>query len=421
MHTAAGSSPPQLGPDLVPARRRAIRTETLGFTILLGLLGALPPLSIDVSAPTLLVVQAETRADSGLIALVITLFMLGFAVGQFAAGPLSDRYGRRPLLVGGLVCYTLAAVFCATSGSAEALIAWRFAQGAGAGACVVLVFAVIRDLFEGDQARAKRSYIAVVFGIAPMLAPLLGAWIMDHGGWRTVYLCLALGGLGLLVIVVFGVAESRKPLPHVGPAPGSVLLTAYRAVLSDRAFTRLVATNGLSFGAVFAYIAASPLVLMGSFGLSPAGYGQMFACTAGSMALGAWISGRCANRRVPSAVMLWVGFGGCAASAVALAILLTTPAPTIPTILAPLMLHLLFRGLTAPNIQHVALEPMLARAGTAAAALGVIQILSGVASSALIAVLFPLIGAPAMGLVMAVLAMLALGLWAIDRRLTAPA
>ncbi len=398
----------------IPARPGwVIRPETFGFTLVLGLLGALPPLAIDISAPTLLMVEGQLDTTTRMVGLVITLFMLGFAAGQFAGGPASDRHGRRPVLLIGLFGYTVAAIGCSLAGSIWSLLAWRLVQGVGAGTCAVLTFAMIRDLFEGDQARAKRSYITVVFGVAPMLAPLVGAWILQEIGWRSVYLTLAVGGFVLLLAVMFGVAESRAPEEG---AARPALRASYVAVLSDRRFAGLVTVNALSYGAVFAYIAGSPLVLMGSLSLSPAQYGQVFACTAAMLTGGAWVSARCARRGVSCRLLLWLGLGLGAGSAVLLAGLLAYGVAALAALLPPLLVNLFARGLTAPNVQHLALEPMRAQAGTAAAAIGVVQILAGTAASGAVALLLPLLGGMGMAVVMAVLATAALAGWTLAGR-----
>ncbi len=390
-----------------------IRPETFRFTVVLGLLAALPTLSIDISQPSLLAIQGQLLASSRTVGLTITLFMVGFALGQFGAGPMSDRHGRRPVLLCGLAGYTAAAIGCALAGSAEALVAWRLVQGIAAGACAVLAFTMIRDLFEGDAARAKRSYVTVVFGLAPMLAPALGAWVLEVGGWRPVYVILASSSVLLLAAVAVGVAESRIVSP--GHAP-TMLFAAYRRVLGDRRFVGLAAVNALSFGAMFAYIAGSPQVLMGNLHLTPSGYGLFFAGTAAALTAGAWVSGRSASMGVGPRGLLWVSLVMAAASAVTLALLLAIDVASVVALLPLLLLNLFCRGMTAPNAQHMALEPMREQAGTAAAAVGVMQILTGALSSAIVAVLMPYIGPSGMTVVMAVLAVASLVLWFVVSR-----
>lgn len=390
-----------------------IRPDTFRFTLVLGLLAALPSLSIDISQPSMLAIQAQFSAPSRTVGLTITLFMLGFALGQFGAGPLSDRHGRRPVLLAGLAGYTAAAVGCSWADSAEALVAWRLLQGVAAGACAVLAFTMIRDLFEGDAARAKRSYVTVVFGLAPMLAPALGAWLLEFGGWRPIYVVLAGAGVLLLAAVTIGVAESRTV--DLDAAPQRIQ-AAYRRVLSDRRFVGLAAVNALSFGAMFAYIAGSPQVLMGNLQLSPSAYGMFFACTAAALTAGAWVSGRSASVGIGPRGLLGVSLVLAASSAVALAVLLAVDVLTVVFLMPLLLLNLFCRGLTAPNAQHMALEPMREQAGTAAATVGVMQILTGALSSAIVAVLMPIIGPSGMTVVMAVLAVASLVLWLLISR-----
>ncbi len=385
----------------------AIRPETFRFTLVLGLLAALPSLSIDISQPALLMMQQQLLAGEATVGLTISLFMVGFAVGQFGAGPLSDRHGRRPVLLIGLSLYTFAALGCAVADSAGELVAWRAIQGIAAGACAVLAFTMIRDLFEGDAARSKRAYVTVVFGLAPMLAPTIGAWVMHFYGWRPVHALLAVAGIALLAAVAAGLSESRGGM-HTSKLPMRI---AYLRVLADRRFVGLAAVNALSFGAMFAYIAGSPMVLMGSMSLSARHYGAIFALTAGALTMGAWVSGRCARHGIGPRGLLWVSLLLAAASAVALATLLAIDVRSMVLLLPLLMLNLFSRGLVAPNAQHMALEPMRDQAGTAAATVGVMQILTGAGASAIVANLMPRIGPSGMTMVMAVLAIASLLLW----------
>ena len=385
-----------------------IRPQSFLFTIVLGLLAALPALSLDISIPTLITVQRELLASPGTVGLTISLFMIGFAIGQFGGGPLSDRFGRKPVLLSGLAAYVCSRIACAASATVEQLVGWRCLQGVGAGCCAVMAFTIIRDLFEGDVARSKRSYVTVVFGLAPMLAPGLGALVMSLVGWRPVFLVLTVGGLALLIVVLGGVPESR---PNGRIRSQVSLLRVYGIVLADRRFVGLAFVNAFSFAALFAYIAGSPLVLMGSLQLSATQYAAFFACTAATLTGGAWASGRLAARGLSPVRLLWFSLLAAATSSTVLAVLVALGFNVL-SVLVPLLIMTVFcRGLTAPNAQHMALEPMPDYAGTAAAAVGVVQIVTGAAGSALVAVLFPFLGPLSMTGVMAVCAVAALALW----------
>src|SRR5262249_33877330 len=159
------------------------------------------------------------------------------------------------VLLGGLACFTLAGMACALSWSGAVLVVARLIQGFGAGACSVISFAMVQDLFEGDAARAKRSYVTVVFGAIPILAPGLGALLIEVYGWRSVHGILAVIGGFLLVITFFSIAESRltsRDGAHLIQSPPIARL------LDDARFVRVTLANALSYGCLFAYIAGSP-------------------------------------------------------------------------------------------------------------------------------------------------------------------
>ena len=378
------------------------------MTVLLGLLAALPALSIDISQPTLLAIQGELGASPRAIGLTLTLFMVGFAAGQFGTGPLSDKFGRRRPLLVCLTTYLGAGLGCTFAGTVAVLVISRLLQGVAAGGCVVLAFAIVRDLFEGEAARAKRSYVTALVSVAPMLAPSLGAVILGLWGWRAVYAVLVAGGLGMLAAVAAGLGESRAAVPG-SRAPR--LRDGYASVLSDRRFVAIAAVNALSYGGVFAYIAGSPEVLIGGLHLSPREYGLFFACTSAALTAGAFISGRSGRSGIGPRGLVWVGLLVGAMSAVALAGVVVADAAGVAALLALLVVTLFCRGLAVPNVQHLALEPMQAHAGTAAAALGVMQILTAAAGSAAVAFLLPVLGAGGMAYVMAAFALASLAVW----------
>jgi len=385
-----------------------IAPESYCFTVLLGVLAALPALSIDISAPTLVLLPTALGTTSIVASLTLSLFMCGFAVGQLVGGRSSDLRGRRPVLLAGLGCFTIASIACALSPSGPVLVMSRFIQGLGAGSCSVLSFAIVQDLFEGAAARAKRSYVTVVFGIVPMLAPAIGSLLSDWVGWRAVYFILALMGGSLLAVTSLGVAESRRRgsiTADASDAAGAVRL------LRDLPFVGLTLANAFSYGAIFAYIAGSPIIIISRMGLSSATFAAVFACTAAALTAGAWVSGRLSRRGLGAGELLGRSLGFAAAAAVAL-VAASLAQVTSGTILLPLLLVVLFsRGIIAPNLQHLAIERQRQQAGTASAALGVSQLASGALASAAIAFLLPNFGISAVTAPMALLATAALVLW----------
>ena len=381
---------------------------SFAFSVLLGLFAALPALSVDLSAPTLALLPGALGTTQTIAGLTLSLFMVGFALGQLGGGNLSDGHGRRPVLLGGLACFTLAGMACAMARTGEALTLFRLIQGFGAGACAVIAFAMVQDLFEGEAARAKRTYVTVIFGIVPLIAPALGSALTSLFGWRAVHWVLALAGALLFAVTWAGVAESRSTRvpPAVSRNPGGT-----GRLWDDTRFVRLTIANALSYGAIFAYISGSPVVIMGQMGWSAAVFASVFTSTAASMVAGAWTSGRL-SRRGASALAL-VNPGLIAAAGAASVMAAAGVAGLAPgVILMPVLLTICFaRGIVAPNLQHMAIERQRDRAGAASAAVGVTQLLTGAAASAAVALLIPAFGANAVAVPMALFTAAALVTW----------
>ena len=361
-----------------------IPPNSFAFTLVLGSLAALPALSIDVSAPALVLLPSALQTTETVAGVTLSLFMAGFALGQLAGGYVSDRKGRRPVLIPALICFTLAAAGCTLAQSAAQLLAFRLVQGIGAGACAVLAFAMIQDLFAGHGARSKRSYVATVFAVMPMVAPALGVWLMELGGWRATHGALALAGAGLLAVAAAGIPESRPARLGIAPRIGSWL-----SPRSERSFLQLAVVNAISYGGLFAYIAGSPVVIIARMNLSSATYAALFALTASMLALGAWVSGWLARRDVDTLRVVDAGFAVSALGCLG-GLALADDASEQPLLLLPGLVALFFcRGILAPNLQHLAVEKRTEDAGTASATLGILQLLSGALASVFVAALHP--------------------------------
>jgi DHA1 family bicyclomycin/chloramphenicol resistance-like MFS transporter len=390
-----------------------IAPKSRGFTVVLGLFAALPALSIDVSAPTLPLLPDALGTSRAVAGLTLSLFMVGFAVGQLGGGTLSDGQGRRPALLSGLAGFTVAGLSCALALSGGVLAFSRLVQGFCAGVCSVVAFAMVQDLFEGDTARAKRSYVTMIFTAVPILAPALGSVLTDRFGWRSVHGILAVGGVLLFIVTWFGVAESRFPgLDTAAP----IADRAIGRIWGDGSFVCITLANALSYGCIFAYIAGAPVIIIGQMGLPSTVFAGVFACTAIALAAGAWTSGQLSRRGTAAAVLLDVSLVVAAGAAIALAVA-SLSGIVAGAIVMPLLMVVLFtRGLIAPNMQHLAIERQRERAGVASAAVGVSQLLAGAAASAVVAVLLPMLGTGAVAYPMAVLATAALLPWCWNRR-----
>ena len=383
------------------------------FTVFLGLLAALPALSIDVSAPTLALLPDALATTKVVAGLTLSLFMAGFALGQFAGGSLSDRHGRKPILVAGLLIYGIAGIGCALSQTGPNLVAARCIQGLGAGTCSVLSFAMVQDLFRGETARSKRAYVTAIFGGVPMVAPALGAVVNDYLGWRAVYVVLACGGGVLLAVTGASLAESRPPRR---PASPEILEIAPAKLWNDHRFIGLALANALSYGAAFAYVAGSPILVVTYYGGSIHIFAAVFACTAAALAAGAWTCGQLSRRGTGSEVLLSVALGISAAACLGIATVGVAGPGRVGLAAIPLLMAVTFaRGIIAPNLQHLAISQQADRAGSASAAVGLMQLAFGSLSSAAVAGLLTSAGPFAVALPMVVLSVAA---WLVWRRLS---
>ena len=372
----------------------ALGRETFAFTAFLGTLTALPPLSIDMGLPGLPAIEATFADAVGRGPLTLSLFMAGFAISPLICGPLADRFGRRAMLLDGLLLFSLAAGACALAPNFPVLLACRLLQGFAAGACAILPIAIVRDLFVHGAARQKLSQIAAVLGIAPMLAPVLGGWIMTFADWRAIYATQALVGVILLIVGAIGLAESQ-PVENRRSLNPKQLAESYRFVLTDRNFVGYATLYAFAFACIFAFISAAPSVLIGSLGLSTTAFSLLFGLTSCGVLVASLISGQLSKRHVPSRKIIAFGLIVMVASAVAALLLVPASAVTVMS-LTPLMALTIFAfGILAPSTNHEALANLPHVAGSAAGVMRCTQMVMGAFASAMIAVLEPF-GHPAL-------------------------
>jgi DHA1 family bicyclomycin/chloramphenicol resistance-like MFS transporter len=364
-----------------------LRPHSVSFTLLLGALVTLASFATDMGLPVLTATATSLGVSPGTAALTLSVFMAGFALGPLLFGPLSDHFGRRPVLLIGCAMFALFGGLGAFSQSLGALLAWRFLMGTGAGACQVLVVAMVRDLFTGAEARVKQSYVNMAAGMAPVIAPTIGVAIAALGGWRAIYAALAIGGCVLFALAAMQLGESA---PRRAGSTLSVrhALGSYGRVLRHPVSLGYVLVIALDFGCLFAYVSGSSLVLIGVLGVSQHVYGFLFAATAGGLMLGAFTSARLAHRGVSHARLIAWGLGAIVVTALAL-LVLTLGGWMRPSFLVPLaVVGFVGQGVVRPNATQGALEPMASIAGVASAVMSGLQMLTGAIASAVVAALF---------------------------------
>ncbi len=371
----------------LPRPNMRLRPESLAYIVFLSALGGITPLSIDMGLPALAAMGKSLQVTPAAAGLTLSFFLGGFAMGPVILGPLSDRFGRRPVLLSGISLFALAGIGCTLAASLPALLFWRLPEGVGAGAGATLSLAIVRDLFDGATARVRLSYVGTVGTVAPMIAPTLGAVVLAFAGWRSIYGFLALAGFLLVAAIAVGFSETHRGIDATALQPRR-LLENYARIFRNPVTLGYTLVGALSFGCMFSYITSSPLVMIGVLGVSPTFYGLTFAATALGIMSGGFINGRLSRRRVPANTLLTLGLTLSLTAAVLLVIVTHTTLASVTTILPLLVLNTFCSGFIAPNAAQGALHPMPDIAGAASAVLTSTRMMAGAIAGLLAAWLF---------------------------------
>jgi DHA1 family bicyclomycin/chloramphenicol resistance-like MFS transporter len=336
------------------------------------------PFTMQIVVPSLPAMSRDLGAAVSTIQLVITLYLAAVGLGQLFYGPLSDRFGRRPLLLGGLAVYAVASMAAAAAPDAGWLIAARVVQAFGACAGVVIARAVIRDVWPRDEAASVLGYVTMGMTIAPMVAPVAGSLLDAWLGWRAAMAaCLALG-LPLAALVFFRLKET---LPAPVPMPGlGAVVGAYRSLLAIPAFRLNATLTFCATGVFFAFLGGAPYAVVQGMGHSPVTFAVAFATVSIAYALGNWISGRYAVQ-LGAIRLLRIGVAACTLGALLTAVLLVLLGPSLAGFFVPMFLVAVGNGMTQPASVSGALSARPQLAGTAAALIGALQMGFGAAVS----------------------------------------
>lgn len=350
-----------------------------GWLILMGALTAIGPLSIDMYLPAFPTISQEFNAP-GQVELSLASFFTGLAIGQLFYGPLSDRIGRKPPLYAGLLLFLLASVSAAFSGSMTQLIVWRFVQGLGGCAGMVIARAVVRDRCSPQEAARAFSLLMLVMGLAPILAPLLGGFVVTHTGWRPLFFLLA-AFAAICLFCIWRLLRESHEMPSTGKFSLRKIMGDYGRILRHREFMRYSLCSSLAFTGMFAYIAGSPHVLMQVHGIAPQDYGWFF----GSNAFGLIAASQLNARLLRHRDMHWLlrrGVMSVALTGMTLAVLASLDWLPLPLLLAGLFLFISSLGFISPNASAAALAHQGKHAGTASALMGALQFVLATAAGA---------------------------------------
>ncbi|HKY89942.1 MAG TPA: multidrug effflux MFS transporter [Nevskiaceae bacterium] len=375
-----------------------------GWLVLLGVVVAIGPLSIDMYLPSLPAIADDLGVPRGEVERSVAAYLTGVAFGQLAYGPLSDRFGRRPPLLAGLVIYILGCLGCAFAASVDALVACRVLQALGGSAGMVIARAVVRDRTEGPALARAFSALTLVMGAAPILAPLAGGLVLHFAGWRAIFGFQALFALGCLVAVAMTMTETR-PIVAALRLKASRVLQTYARMARDRHLVIPAASGGFGMAGMFAYISGSPFVLIKVYGVAPQSFGWIFGLNAlGFIAMSqvnGWLM-----RRVSPVHVLRRAIVPLPLAMLALLGLSAIGLPPLPVLMGLLFVYVTCLGAVSPNTTAIALAGYAQSAGTASALIGSIQSILGVTAGLTVSLvpshgILPLAGVMAVCSVMA--------------------
>lgn len=364
-----------MNPD-TPAR--TLETRVL---LLLGAMIALGPLSIDMYLPSFPAIERSFAAASGSLQLTLATYFIGLAVGQSFYGPISDRFGRKPPLYFGLTLFVLAGLGCALSTNVTQLAFFRLLQGLGGCASMVVTMAVIRDNVAGAEAARTFSRLLLVMGIAPIIAPLAGGWLLTAFGWQSIFYVLAAGGAVCFVAMHFGLRETLDP-KHVVPLNLKGVLKSYGELIATRSFIGYVLVGAMAITGMFGYIAGSPYVLIELYGIEPQNFGWIFGLNAAGFIVGSQINARLVSRYGTTGVLrksvLFPAVAG-----IGLAVLAFVGWLPLPLLAVGFFVYVGSLGFINPNSMAAALATQGHRAGTASALSGSLQFVFATLAGAL--------------------------------------
>lgn len=351
----------------------------LRLLLILGGLSAFGPLAIDLYLPAFPAMAASFATDTEHVQLSLSVYFLGLAIGQVFYGPLADRFGRRKPLLFGIGLFTVASLACALAPTLEWLLAARFAQALGGCAGMVVNRAVVRDLCSPIESARVFSKLMLVMGVAPILAPLVGGWLMLLGGWQSIFGFLTLFSAGFLLLVWLRLPET---LPQDGPRSELAgALGRYGRLLREPEFMFHALTGGLAMAGMFAYIAGSPFVFIQLYDVPAEHYGWLFGLNSTGFILAAQFNGRLLRRRTPlqllrsTTVLFMVG-------TLLLPLIALMQFGSLWPLMVPLFFCMATLALVIPNSSACALAGQGHQAGVASALMGTMQFaIAGVVSA----------------------------------------
>ena len=385
---------------------------------LLACLGMLGAFSIDTYLPAFAGMAASLGATPVQMQQTLSAYLLGFAVMNLFHGALADSFGRRPIVMAGLIVFTLASVGCALSQNIGALVFFRALQGMSSGAGMVVSRAIIRDMFPPADAQRVMSQVTIFFGIAPAIAPMVGGFLFVHAGWHSIFVFLALIGASLL-LVMWRMLPETLHVSQKQPLSVGHLMRGYWQMVSNPTFLALAFASGVPFNGMFLYVLSAPVFLGEHMHLGPTQFFWFFLMTIGGIMAGAWLSGRLAGRITPQTQIrrgFWIMLGVSVVNVTLNATLAPDPRWALPLI----GVFALGWALMVPVVTLLVLDQAPDRRGMASS----LQACIGSVANAFVAgVIAPLVMHSTLGLALTSIGLMSIGLVAwvwVRPRLTLP-
>jgi len=359
-----------------------LRRGSHWLTVLLGALAAVPPMCIDMNLPALPAIeQSYDAAQRG--PLTLSLFLVGFAISPLFAGAWADRFGRRPVLLAGLLLMSLSAAAAAFAPDFTWLLVARLVQGLGAGACAALPIAMVRDLYEGNEARVKFAQLTAVLGMAPVIAPIVGAAVLKLFSWHAILLTQTLTGVVLMIAAAVALPETLHP-DYRRKLDARALFQGYLQVWRTPRYRAYTMVYVFAFACMFTYISGAATVLMGELGLESSLFSVVFAISSAGVVVGSMVSSRMVSRGVPPRTLMRSGLVGM--------VLLSTLAlcgalagwASVGLVAVSAAIVIFSFALAAPYTTHESMEPVPQLAGAASGLQRSLQMAVGSAASALV-------------------------------------
>jgi DHA1 family bicyclomycin/chloramphenicol resistance-like MFS transporter len=348
-----------------------LRSGTFALTVLLAALSAIGPLTTDMYLPSLPDIARQLDASTAQVQLTISAYLIGFAVGQIFYGPVSDRHGRKPVLVAAIALYCVASLACALSTSIEMLIVARAFQALGGSGGIVLTRAIVRDIYSGARAGRELSLIGSVMALAPVLAPIAGGLVQTGFGWRATFLTLVIIGLLGAAIVLLLLPETLN-VRAAEPVSMRSMFRSYCVVACNPSYLAYLGIASASYAGLFAWISGAAFVLQNLYGLTPFDFGVAFALGSIGYMTGSALAARMVIR-VGLDGMLGVGGCACAAGGLGMVVAVAFGLTSSLSLVLPVAVYLAGLGMVLPQSIAGAMTPFSERAGAASSLFGFVQ------------------------------------------------